>query len=508
MQIRAEEISEIIKQQIQDYDKKVEVSETGTVISVGDGIARLHGLENAMAGELLEFPGGIMGMVLNLEADNVGAAILGEDVHIKEGDTVKRTNRIVQVPVGKAMLGRVVDSIGQPVDGKGPIDSNEFRVVEVVAPGIIKRQPVKEPLQTGIKAIDSMIPIGRGQRELIIGDRQTGKTAIAIDTIINQRGGDVKCIYVAIGQKRSTVAQVVATLERFGAMEYTTVISATASDPAPMQYIAPYSGVTMGEYYRDNGQHALIIYDDLSKQAAAYRQLSLLLRRPPGREAYPGDVFYLHSRLLERAAKLGESLGGGSLTALPVIETQAGDVSAYIPTNVISITDGQIFLSTDLFYSGVRPAVNVGLSVSRVGGNAQVKAMKQVAGTLRLDLAQFRELEAFAQFGSDLDKVTQAQLARGTRLVEMLKQPQYEPMPIEKQVAVIFAATNGFVDNYDLRALTEYERQLLSYLETNNPELLAEIKEKKIISAELEGKLKKILEDFKGVFAPPAFSLV
>ena len=461
MQIRAEEISDIIKQQIQDYDKKVEVSETGTVISVGDGIARLHGLENAMAGELLEFPGGIMGMVLNLEADNVGAAILGEDVHIKEGDTVKRTNRIVQVPVGAAMLGRVVDSIGQPIDGKGPIETNEFRVIEVVAPGIIKRQPVKEPLQTGIKAIDSMIPIGRGQRELIIGDRQTGKTAIAVDTIINQKDTDVKCIYVAIGQKRSTVAQVVATLERFGAMEYTTVVSATASDPAPMQYIAPYSGVTMGEYYRDNGQHALMIYDDLSKQATAYRQLSLLLRRPPGREAFPGDVFYLHSRLLERAAKLGDTLGGGSLTALPVIETQAGDVSAYIPTNVISITDGQIFLSTDLFYSGVRPAVNVGLSVSRVGGNAQMKAMKQVAGSLRLDLAQFRELEAFAQFGSDLDKVTQAQLARGTRLVEILKQPQYEPMPAEKQVAIIFAATNGFVDQYDLRALLRVRKAIL-----------------------------------------------
>ncbi len=426
MQIRAEEISEIIKQQIQDYDKKVEVSETGTVISVGDGIARLHGLENAMAGELLEFPGGLMGMVLNLESDNVGVAILGEDVHVKEGATVKRTNRIVQVPVGPSLLGRVVDAIGQPVDGKGPLDTKEFRFVEIVAPGIIKRQPVKEPLQTGIKAIDSMIPIGRGQRELIIGDRQTGKTAIAIDTIINQKDDNVKCIYVAVGQKRSTVAQVVATLERFGAMAYTTVISATASDPAPMQYIAPYSGVTMGEWYRDNGEHALIIYDDLSKQAAAYRQLSLLLRRPPGREAYPGDVFYLHSRLLERAAKLGDTLGGGSLTALPIIETQAGDVSAYIPTNVISITDGQIFLSTDLFYSGVRPAVNVGLSVSRVGGNAQIKAMKQVAGSLRLDLAQFRELEAFAQFGSDLDKVTQAQLARGTRLVEVLKQPQYQ----------------------------------------------------------------------------------
>lgn len=508
MQIRAEEISEIIKQQIQDYDKKVEVSETGTVISVGDGIARLHGLEKAMAGELLQFPGGIMGMVLNLEADNVGVAILGEDVHIKEGDTVKRTNRIVQVPVGQAMLGRVVDSLGQAIDGKGPIETNEYRVVEVVAPGIIKREPVKEPLQTGIKAIDSMIPIGRGQRELIIGDRQTGKTAIAIDTIINQKDGNVKCIYVAIGQKRSTVAQVVATLERFGAMAYTTVVSATASDPAPMQYIAPYSGVTMGEYYRDNGQHALIIYDDLSKQATAYRQLSLLLRRPPGREAFPGDVFYLHSRLLERAAKMGETHGGGSLTALPVIETQAGDVSAYIPTNVISITDGQIFLSTDLFYSGVRPAVNVGLSVSRVGGNAQVKAMKQVAGSLRLDLAQFRELEAFAQFGSDLDKVTQAQLARGTRLVEMLKQAQYEPMPVEKQVAVIFAATAGFVDAYDVRALGEYEKQYLSYLESSHPDVLKEIKEKKIISADLESRMKSILEEFKGIFNPPSFSIV
>ena len=508
MQIRAEEISDIIKQQIRDYDKKVEVSETGTVISVGDGIARLHGLEKAMAGELLEFPGGIMGMVLNLEADNVGAAILGEDVHIKEGDTVKRTGRIVQVPVGPAMLGRVVDAIGQPVDGKGPIDTSEFRVVEIVAPGIIKREPVKEPLQTGIKAIDSMIPIGRGQRELIIGDRQTGKTAIAMDTIINQKDTDVKCIYVAIGQKRSTVAQVVATLERFGAMDYTTVISATASDPAPMQYISPYSGVTMGEYYRDRGQHSLIIYDDLSKQAQAYRQLSLLLRRPPGREAFPGDVFYLHSRLLERAAKLNDSQGSGSLTALPIIETQAGDVSAYIPTNVISITDGQIFLSTDLFYSGVRPAVNVGLSVSRVGGNAQVKAMKQVAGSLRLDLAQFRELEAFAQFGSDLDKVTQAQLARGTRLVEILKQPQYVPMPIEKQVAIIFAATNGYVDEYDLRMLAEYEKQYLSHLEATHPGVLQELKEKKVISADLEAKMKEILDKFKGIFTPPQLSLV
>jgi F-type H+-transporting ATPase subunit alpha len=508
MQIRAEEISDIIKQQIQDYDKKVEVSETGTVLSVGDGIARLHGLENAMAGELLEFPGGIMGMVLNLEADNVGAAILGDDVHIKEGDTVKRTNRIVQVPVGDQMLGRVVDSIGQPVDGKGPLNAKDFRVIEVVAPGIIMREPVKEPLQTGIKAIDSMIPIGRGQRELIIGDRQTGKTAIGVDTIINQKNTDVKCIYVAVGQKRSTVAQVVATLERFGAMDYTTVVSATASDPAPMQYIAPYSGVSMGEYFRDNGQHSLIIYDDLSKQATAYRQLSLLLRRPPGREAFPGDVFYLHSRLLERAAKMGDTHGGGSLTALPIIETQAGDVSAYIPTNVISITDGQIFLSTDLFYSGVRPAVNVGLSVSRVGGNAQIKAMKQVAGSLRLDLAQFRELEAFAQFGSDLDKVTQAQLARGTRLVEILKQDQYQPMPVEKQVMIIFAGTNGYVDEYDPRALGEYENQLLSHVESNHPEILSELREKKQISSDLEATMKKTLDEFKGIFTPPELSIV
>ncbi len=508
MQIRAEEISEIIKQQIQDYDKKVEVSETGTVISVGDGIARLHGLEKAMAGELLEFPGGIMAMVLNLEADNVGAAIFGEDVHIKEGDTVKRTGRIVQVPVGKAMLGRVVDAIGQPIDGKGPIETSETRVVELVAPGIIKREPVKEPLQTGLKAIDSMIPIGRGQRELIIGDRQTGKTAIAIDTIINQKDTDVNCIYVAVGQKRSSVAQVVATLERFGAMDYTTVVAATASDPAPMQFLAPYSGCTMGEYFRDNAEHALIIYDDLSKQATAYRQLSLLLRRPPGREAFPGDVFYLHSRLLERAAKMNEVHGGGSLTALPIIETQAGDVSAYIPTNVISITDGQIFLSTDLFYSGIRPAVNVGLSVSRVGGNAQIKAMKQVAGSLRLDLAQFRELEAFAQFGSDLDKVTQAQLARGTRLVEILKQAQYEPMPVEKQIAIIFAGTHGYLDEYDPRALGEYEKQLMSHLETNHAGVLDELREKKVISDELENQMTKIMDEFKGIFTPPELSIV
>jgi F-type H+-transporting ATPase subunit alpha len=406
------------------------------------------------------------------------------------------------------MLGRVVDSIGQPIDGKGPIETDQSRMIELVAPGIIKREPVKEPLQTGLKAIDSMIPIGRGQRELIIGDRQTGKTAIAVDTIINQKNTDVNCVYVAVGQKRSSVAQVVATLERFGAMEYTTVVAATASDPAPMQYIAPYSGVTMGEYFRDNAKHALIIYDDLSKQATAYRQLSLLLRRPPGREAFPGDVFYLHSRLLERAAKMNETHGGGSLTALPIIETQAGDVSAYIPTNVISITDGQIFLSTDLFYSGVRPAVNVGLSVSRVGGNAQIKAMKQVAGSLRLDLAQFRELEAFAQFGSDLDKVTQAQLARGIRLVEILKQQQYEPMPVERQVAIIFAGTNGYLDEYDPRALAEYESQMVSHLETNHPEVLSEIAEKKVISSDLDAKMKKILDDFKGIFTPPELSIV
>jgi F-type H+-transporting ATPase subunit alpha len=410
--------------------------------------------------------------------------------------------------VGKAMLGRVVDAIGLPIDGKGPVETDEFRVVEIVAPGIIKREPVKEPLQTGLKAIDSMIPIGRGQRELIIGDRQTGKTAIAVDTIINQKDTDVNCIYVAVGQKRSSVAQVVATLERFGAMDYTTVVAATASDPAPMQFIAPYSGVTMGEYYRDNSQHSLLIYDDLSKQAQAYRQLSLLLRRPPGREAFPGDVFYLHSRLLERAAKLNDTHGSGSLTALPIIETQAGDVSAYIPTNVISITDGQIFLSTDLFYSGIRPAVNVGLSVSRVGGNAQIKAMKQVAGSLRLDLAQFRELEAFAQFGSDLDKVTLAQLARGTRLVELLKQPQYEPMPVERQISVIFAGTNGYVDEYDPRALAEYEKQLLSHMETNHQDVLDELRDKKVISDELETKMKKILDDFKGIFTPPELAIV
>jgi F-type H+-transporting ATPase subunit alpha len=500
MQIRADEISSVLKQHIESYEKKVEVSETGTVLNVGDGIARVYGLEKVMAGELVEFKGNIYGLALNLEEDNVGVAILGEDVHIKEGDEVKRTGRIFEVPVGKQMLGRVVDPVGTPLDGKGPIKTEEFRKVEIKAPGIVVRQPVKEPLQTGIKAIDSMIPIGRGQRELIIGDRQTGKTAIAIDTIINQKGKNCYCIYVAIGQKRSTVAQVVKTLEEFGAMEYTTVVAATASDPAPLQYIAPYSGVTMGEYFRDNGMHALIIYDDLSKQATAYRQLSLLLRRPPGREAYPGDIFYTHSRLLERAAKLNDANGGGSLTALPIIETQAGDVSAYIPTNVISITDGQIFLEADLFYSGVRPAVNVGLSVSRVGGSAQIKAMKQVAGRLRLELAQFRELEAFAQFGSDLDKATQAQLARGARLVEILKQDQYVPYPVEKQVLIIYAGTNGYLDKYPVESLLKYEEELFNFIENNYPDIFRKIAEEKTISDELKGEINEALTKFDDVF--------
>jgi F-type H+-transporting ATPase subunit alpha len=504
--IRAEEISEIIKRQISDYDKKVEYSETGVVLSVGDGIARIHGLEKAMAGELIEFPGGLYGMVLNLEEDNVGAAVLGEVTHIKEGDTVKRTGRIVEVPVGKAVIGRVVNPLGQPLDGKGPIPMQETRRIEVKAPGIVVRQPVKEPLQTGLKAIDSMIPIGRGQRELIIGDRQTGKTALAIDTIINQKDTHktdkpVYCFYVAIGQKQSTVAQVVDKLESFGAMDYTVVIAATASDPATLQFIAPYSGATMGEYFRDNGMHAVIIYDDLSKHAVAYRQLSLLLRRPPGREAFPGDVFYLHSRLLERAAKMSDKLGGGSLTALPIIETQAGDVSAYIPTNVISITDGQIYLETDLFYSGVRPAISVGLSVSRVGGNAQIKAMKQVAGSLRLDLAQYRELEAFAQFGSDLDKATQAQLERGKRLVEALKQPQYKPLPVEKQIVLIYAATNGYVDAYPVEAIGKYEEELYAFVESRHPEIFAELREKKTIDDAFAEKLNKVLDEFQGVFS-------
>jgi len=500
MEIKAEEIKQVIAKQIADYGKEIDVAETGVVLSVGDGIARLHGLENVMAGELLEFPGGIMGMALNLEEDNVGAVVLGEDIHIKEGFSVKRTGRIVEVPVGKAVLGRVVDALGQPIDGKGPILAEETRRIEIKAPGIVYRQPVVEPLQTGIKAIDSMIPIGRGQRELIIGDRQTGKTAIAVDTIINQKNTDVHCIYVATGQKMSTVAQVVDRLEKYGAMDYTTIVAATASDPAPMQYISPYTGCTMGEYFRDNGMHAVIFYDDLSKQAAAYRQLSLLLRRPPGREAFPGDVFYLHSRLLERAAKMSQDKGGGSLTALPIIETQAGDISAYIPTNVISITDGQIFLETDLFYSGIRPAVNAGLSVSRVGGKAQIKAMKQVAGSLRLDLAQYREMAAFAQFGSDLDKATQAQLARGERMMEILKQPQYEPLPVEKQILLIFTGTKGFLDDMDLERIGAFERELYRFFDERYADLLADVRQQGRITEENGEKMNKAVAEFKELF--------
>jgi F-type H+-transporting ATPase subunit alpha len=545
MQLRAEEISQIIKQQIASYDKQIDVVETGTVLTVGDGIARLYGLENAMAGELVEFPGHLMGMVLNLEEDSVGVAIFGSDREIKEGDTVKRTGRIVEVPVGPALVGRVVNALGQPVDGKGPIESDIRRRVEIKAPGIMARQPVAEPLQTGLKAIDSMIPIGRGQRELIIGDRQTGKTAVAIDTIINQKGKGVHCFYVAIGQKQSTVANVLSRLEDHGAMEYTTIVISGASEMAPLQFIAPYTGVTMGEYYRDNGGHALCIYDDLSKQAVAYRQLSLLLRRPPGREAYPGDVFYVHSRLLERAAKMAEEWvlcgkdeepkregadkiwagahaekeakeaakeagggkvakmlpdSGGSLTALPIIETQAGDVSAYIPTNVISITDGQIFLESDLFNSGVRPAINVGISVSRVGGNAQIKAMKQVAGTLRLDLAQYREMAAFAQFASDLDKATQNQLARGERLVEVLKQGQYVPMDVLLQVISVWAATNGYVDDLPVSAIQRWEKELHSYVQAKRKKLLAALDEKKKIDEDIEKSLHKALKKFSDTF--------
>ncbi len=500
MQIKAQEISEIIKKKITDFEKTVEVAEIGTVITVGDGIAKVFGLDNVMSGELLEFPGGIMGMALNLEEESVGVVLMGDDSQIREGDVVKRTKRIAEVPVGDAIVGRVVNGIGQPIDGKGPIASKEFRKIEVIAPGIVKRQSVREPLQTGLKAIDAMIPIGRGQRELIIGDRQTGKTAVAIDTIINQKGQNVICIYVAIGQKRSTVAQVIKTLEEHGAMEYTLIVSATASDPAPLQFIAPYTGCTIGEYYRDSGKHALIVYDDLSKQATAYRQLSLLLRRPPGREAYPGDVFYLHSRLLERAAKLSDKLGGGSLTALPIIETQAGDVSAYIPTNVISITDGQIFLETDLFYSGVRPAINVGISVSRVGGSAQVKAMKQVAGTLRLDLAQYRELAAFAQFGSDLDKATLAQLNRGQRMVELLKQDQYSPLPVEQQIFIIFAGTNGYVDDVPAHAVKKFEQELLRFATSTHQSLLNEIAAKKQIDEDIKARTKAAIEEFKKTF--------
>ena len=500
MQIKAEEISAIIKKQIENFGREVEVSETGTIISASDGIARIHGLDKAMAGELLEFPGNTIGMVLNLEEDNVGAAILGDAEHIKEGDTVKRTERIVQVPVGEALIGRVVNGIGIPIDGQGPIETDTYSQVEIKAPGIVERKSVHEPMQTGLKAIDSMVPIGRGQRELIIGDRQTGKTAVAIDAIINQKGQNMICIYVAIGQKRSTVAQVVDKLKKSGAMDYTIVVSASASEPAPMQFISPYTGVTMGEFFRDSGKHALIIYDDLSKQAVAYRQLSLLLRRPPGREAYPGDVFYLHSRLLERACKLNDAEGAGSLTALPIIETQAGDVSAYIPTNVISITDGQIFLETDLFFSGVRPAINVGLSVSRVGGSAQVKAMKQVAGTLRLALASYREMAAFAQFGSDLDAATQRQLNRGARLVEILKQGQYVPLPVEKQVVAIFAVNNGYVDEYPATDVQRYESEMISFMESSYADLLSTLAEKKAIDDELEGKIKAALDEFKGQF--------
>ena len=504
MEIRAEEISQVIRDQIKDYEKKVEVSETGTVLSVGDGIARIYGIEKAMAMEMVEFPGGIFGLCLNLEEDNVGVAVMGDDSKIREGDTVKRTGRIAEIPVGDAVLGRVIDAVGQPLDGKGPIEATEFRRVEMVAPGVIARQPVKEPMYTGIKAIDAMTPVGRGQRELIIGDRQIGKTAICVDAIINQKDTDIYCIYVATGQKKSTVAQVVDILERHGAMEYTTVVAACASDPATQQFISPYSGCAIGEYYRDQGKHALILYDDLSKQATAYRQVSLLLRRPPGREAFPGDIFYNHSRLLERAAKLNDEKGGGSLTALPIIETQAGDVSAYIPTNVISITDGQVYLEPNLFFSGVRPAINVGLSVSRVGGAAQTKAMKKVAGTLRLDMAQFRELEAFAQFGSDLDKATQQQLNRGRRLVEVLKQPQYQPMSAEREVAILFAGANGYLDEWPEEAVADYEKQMLEFLGSKYPEILDDIKEVEDITEETDGKLKSALDEFKGIFQPAA----
>ena len=502
MSINVAEISRIIQSEIENYGKEVDVQETGSVLTVGDGIARVHGLDKAMVGELLDFPHGVKGMVLNLEEDNVGVALLGEDIKVKEGDEVRRTNKIFEVPVGKELLGRVVDALGVPLDGKGPIAASETRRVEVKAPGIIARKSVHEPMMTGIKSIDAMTPVGRGQRELIIGDRQTGKTAVAIDAIINQKNTDVHCFYVAIGQKKSTVAQVVDKLEKHGAMEYTTVIVATASDSAPLQFIAPYSGVTMAEYFRDNGMHALIIYDDLSKQAVAYRQMSLLLRRPPGREAFPGDVFYVHSRLLERAAKVSDDLGGGSLTALPIIETQAGDVSAYIPTNVISITDGQIYLESDLFYRGIRPAVNVGLSVSRVGGSAQTKAMKKVAGTLRLDLANFREMAAFAQFGSDLDAATQKLLARGERMVELLKQPQYSPLTVEKQVLILFAGTQGFVDELPTASLGRYETELYAYAESNplGQKVLGALKNEGKLTDEVRDDLTQLLNDFNQAF--------
>ena len=497
MHINAGEISKIIKEQIQNYEQRVDATETGTVLSVGDGIARVYGVQNAMSMELLEFPGGLLGMVLNLEEDNVGVALLGEDTGIKEGDPVKRTGRIFSVPIGDAVMGRVLNPLGMPVDGLGPVEATEFSAVEVKAPGIIARKSVHEPMVTGIKAIDAMTPIGRGQRELVIGDRQTGKTAICIDAILAQKNSDVHCFYVAIGQKRSTVALVADTLRKHGAMEYTTIISATASEPAPLQYIAAYSGCTMAEYYRNNGKHALIVYDDLSKQAVAYRQMSLLLRRPPGREAYPGDVFYLHSRLLERAAKVNDSLGAGSMTALPIIETQAGDGSAYIPTNVISITDGQVYLEPNLFNAGIRPAINVGLSVSRVGGSAQIKAMKQVAGTMRLDLAQYRELAAFAQFGSDLDKSTKQKLERGARLVELLKQPQYQPMPTQEQVVSMYAATRGFMDDVPVASVQAFERDFLDFIRGAKSDILDDIVARKVLDADLEARLKDAILEFK-----------
>ncbi|UCE43041.1 MAG: F0F1 ATP synthase subunit alpha [Candidatus Aminicenantes bacterium] len=502
MEIKADEISKIIQQQIEGYETEIDIKEVGTVTSVGDGIARIYGLDRVMFNELLEFPNDVYGLALNLEENSVGAVLLGESHLVKEGDLVKRTHRIMQVPSGPSLVGRVVNPLGVPLDGKGAIKTDKNMVVERLAPGVVERLPVKEPLQTGIKAIDAMIPIGRGQRELIIGDRQTGKTAIAIDTIINQKGKDVVCIYVAIGQKNSTIAYIIKILEDHGAMDYSIVVAASASDPSPLQYLAPYSGCAIGEYFRDNGQHSLLIYDDLSKHAAAYREIALLLRRPPGREAYPGDVFYLHSRLLERAAKYNDENGGGSLTALPIIETQAGDVSGYIPTNVISITDGQIYLEPELFNAGIRPAINVGISVSRVGGNAQIKAMKQVAGQLRLDLAQYRELVTFAQFGTELDKASQAQLDRGERLTEVLKQGQYVPLPVEKQILVIYAGNRGFLDDFSIDQIENYEKRLFEYFDREHPELLEEIAEKKEISPELDEKIDRIMtafnQEFKG----------
>lgn len=500
MQIKAEEISQIIKDQIGDYETSIDLNETGTVISVGDGIARVYGVQNCMAMELLEFPGGVMGLALNLEEDNVGCAILGEVSEIKEGDLVKRTGNIAEVPVGPEMEGRVVDGIGFPIDGQGAINAKQTSKIEVLAPGVIERKGVHEPCYTGAKAVDAMTPVGRGQRELIIGDRQIGKTALCVDAIIAQKDTDVHCVYVAVGQKKSTVALIVEALKKHGAMEYTTVVAACASDPAPMQYIAPFAGTSMGEYFRDNGQHALIVYDDLSKQAVAYRELSLLLRRPPGREAYPGDIFYNHSRLLERSSKVSDELGAGSLTALPIIETQAGDVSAFIPTNVISITDGQVYLEPNLFFSGVRPAINVGLSVSRVGGAAQVKAMKQVAGTLRLDLAQYRELAAFAAFGSDLDKKTQAQLTRGERLVEILKQPQYAPLPMEKMVIILYAGANGYLDALPVDTMADYEAEMYSYIESNDASIFGDLKEQEEFTDAIKEKLNKALDAFGETF--------